>query len=137
MQPETLAYLARVHEALGSLAIKVRAMDDAHESAVATFLTGAWHMNHALTRFLKAAYAISKQIVPQIAVVEAIFTGVKEGSNKKNAVLEGIMLAPEIVELVRDKELVDEVMFREGVGDVNDGYVKILNAFKPAAHPAP
>jgi hypothetical protein len=90
-------------------------------------------MNNALTGFLKAAYAISKQIVPQIAAVEAIIVGVKKGSAKKEAVIAGLMLAPELVELIRNKEIVNEAMFREGVSDANDAYVKIFNSFKQPA----
>jgi hypothetical protein len=90
-------------------------------------------MNSVLSKFLKAAYGVSKQIAPQIAAVEAIFVGAKHGVKKKETVIAGIMLAPEIVELVEGKEIVDEVKFRQGVGKINDGYVDILNSFKPAA----
>ena len=87
-------------------------------------------MNSKLTGFLKAAFGISKVMVPQIAAVESVVKGLKNGPDKKAAVIEGVLLAPEIAELVKGQEIVNQALFAQGVGKINDGYVDVMNSFK-------
>lgn len=84
-------------------------------------------MNSKLTSFLKIGLGIAKIFVPQIATVEDIL---KDGHTKKEKVVELIMVAPEVAEGIANKEIVDEALFKQGVAEVNDGYVKIMNSLK-------
>lgn len=84
-----------------------------------------------LKNFLKIGLEIAKSLVPAIAAVEEAVKKLKEGKNKKEAVLEIIKNSPAIVEFLADKEIVDEELFARGIGKVNDGYVDIMNAIKP------
>jgi len=88
-------------------------------------------MNKILSGFLKAGYAISKQIVPEIGMAERVIVGLKKGPDRRAAVVEGVLLAPEIVELLNGGTVYDQLLFREGVGQINDGYTKVMNSFKP------
>lgn len=88
-------------------------------------------MNRILTGFLKAGYAIGKSIVPEIATAERVYKGIKNGPDKKASVIEGVLLAPEIVELVEGHQIHNPALFKEGVSEINDGYVKVLKSFSP------
>ncbi len=75
---------------------------------------------------------IAKAAVPAIAGIEIAVKKLKEGKNKKEAVLEIIKASPAIAEFLADKEIVDQELFARGIGKVNDGYVDIMNSIKPS-----
>ncbi len=89
-------------------------------------------MNNKLKWFGKIGLAVGKTIVPQIGLAEEVFQNFKAGPDKKKAVLDGVLSAPDLAPLV-GMAIADPDLFREGVAEVNDGYVKILKACKPAA----
>lgn len=75
---------------------------------------------------------IAKAAVPAIAGIEIAVKKLKEGKNKKEAVLDIIRSSPAIAEFLADREIVDEELFAKGVSKVNDGYVDIMNAIRKA-----
>lgn len=87
-------------------------------------------MQNWLKTFLKMGLAIAREVVPAIAVVEVAVKKLKEGKNKKEAVLEIIKNSPAILEFLADKEIIDEELFARGIGKVNDGYVDIMNSIR-------
>lgn len=91
-----------------------------------------------LQSFLKIGFELAKTMVPAIATVEVAIKEIKAGGKKKDAVIQIIRSSPEIYEMIRNKEIIDEKMFGEGLSMINDGYVKIMNSVKkPAAEPVP
>lgn len=90
-------------------------------------------MNKGLLSFLKVGNEILKTMMPQIAIAENSIVGIAKGADKKKSVIDAVMIAPVIAELIKGKELVDEKLFQEGVSDINDGLVKVMKAFKQTA----
>jgi len=82
-------------------------------------------MNNKLKAFLKIGLAVSKIIVPEIASAEQVFGG---GSRKKAAVKDSLMVIPEVVLALQDKEVINKELFEEGLSEINDGLVKIMNS---------
>ena len=89
-------------------------------------------MNKKLQWFAKIGLAVGKTIVPQIGLAEDVFQQIKSGPDKKKAVLDGVLSAPDLAPLV-GMAIADPDLYREGVELVNEGMVKILKAGKPAA----
>ena len=81
-----------------------------------------------LRTFLKVGLEVAKAAIPAIATVEVAVRKAKSGGDKKTAVVEIVKVSPMIAELLANKEIVDEKLFAEGVAQVNDGYVKIMNS---------
>jgi len=78
--------------------------------------------------FLKLIFSVLKTMVPAIATVEEAIKEIKAGAEKKKAVLSIVMATPEIVEALSGKEVIDENLFKQGLSQINDGLVKIMNA---------
>ena len=87
-------------------------------------------MNNFLKTFLKVGLEIAKSQVPAIAAVETAVKDLKQGKNKKKAVVEITKASPVIAELIANKEIVDEELFARGIDKLNDGYVDILNSLR-------
>jgi len=78
--------------------------------------------------FLKLIFSVLKTMVPAIATVEEAIKEIKAGAEKKKAVLSIVMATPEIVEALSGKEVIDENLFKQGLSQINEGLVKIMNA---------
>lgn len=59
--------------------------------------------------------------------IEALFGG-KSGTEKKEAALSFVGSALSMTEAISQREIVDEVKFKEGLGKIIDGVVQCLNA---------
>jgi hypothetical protein len=90
-------------------------------------------MNPILKNFLLVGKAIGEQMLPGIAGVETAIKAVKAGGDKKAAVVEIVKSSMEVTESLLDKDLVNDPMFSEAIDEINDGYVKLLNAIKSRA----
>lgn len=93
-------------------------------------------MKALLTRFLRIGLAVAKAEVPAIGTVEMAVKELKAGKRKKENVLEIVKASPEILEFVKNGDIVDEALFAQGVDKVNDGYVDIMNALRRDGEPA-
>lgn len=87
-------------------------------------------MNKKLKIFMDIGIAIAKTQVPAIATVELAVKNLKAGKDKKENVLEIVKNSPVIAELISGKEIIDEDLFNEGLSEINDGYVKIMDSIK-------
>lgn len=92
-------------------------------------------MNKFLEQFLKIGLAVASAQVPAIGIVEqsveALVT--KHDANgqpidKKEQALVIVKNSPAILEAVMDKEILDDELFKEGISEANDAYVKIMKA---------
>lgn len=81
-------------------------------------------------KFGKIALEVAKIQVPAISAVEAAVKSLKAGSEKKQAVVDIITAAPDIIEAIKQEDIIDQVLFKKGVGLVNDGMVAIMNSLK-------
>lgn len=81
-------------------------------------------------KFGKIAFEIAKIQVPAISAVEVAVKKLKAGQEKKQAVVDIITSAPDIIEAIKQEDIVDQVLFKHGVGLVNDGMVEIMNSLK-------
>lgn len=75
-------------------------------------------------------FGFVQRALPLIGLVENLINRAKAGEEKKRIVLDSILLAPEVIELIKNGDVVDEAEFRRGVGLINDGYVAVLNSLK-------
>lgn len=87
-------------------------------------------MNSFLKQFLLIGKAIGENMVPSIALVENAIISMKSGGDKKAAVIDIIKGSVQTLETVLDKQIVDDPLFIQGIGKVNDGYVDVMNAIK-------
>ena len=85
--------------------------------------------------FGKIGLAVAKVMVPQIATVEEAVTAIKSGPDKKAAVLNTVASSIELAEVLSGKEIANVPLLMEGIGDLNDALVKILNALPKEAQP--
>lgn len=81
-------------------------------------------------KFGKIALEVAKIQVPAISAVEAAVKSLKAGSEKKQAVVDIITAAPDIIEAIKQKDILDQILFKRGVEKINDGYVDIMNSLK-------
>lgn len=81
-------------------------------------------------QFGKIALEVAKMQVPAIGAVELAVKKLKAGGEKRQAVVDIITSAPDIIEAIKREDIVDQVLFKHGVGMVNDGMVEIMNALK-------
>lgn len=87
--------------------------------------------------FAKVGLTIAKVMVPQIATVEAAVVGIKRGPDKKAAVLDTLRSSIELAEVLSGKEIVDQQLLLDGLGEINDGFVKVMKSLRTPAAEAP
>lgn len=87
-------------------------------------------MNKFLKNFLTVGLKIAEIQVPAIATVEQAVKSVKAGGDKKDAVLEIVKNAPALIEAGLDKDIINDTLFQQGIGEINDGYVKVMKAIQ-------
>jgi hypothetical protein len=74
------------------------------------------------------------KILRGIAFIPAVVQGIeglfgsKSGKEKKEAALSFVGAALSMTEAISQRQIVDEVKFREGLGKIIDGTVQCLNA---------
>lgn len=84
--------------------------------------------------FGQIGLALAKQMVPGVVMAENAVKALKSGGDKKEAVIAAALSATELTEFIKDNpNLVDNALLREGLEQVNDGYVKIAKALGKAA----
>jgi hypothetical protein len=76
---------------------------------------------------LKHLPTILPAVIEAVKLAESIF-GRGKGEVKKAWVVSAVKSAILAIEGLSQKDIVDDQLFSEGVGDVVDGVVKILNA---------
>jgi len=81
-------------------------------------------------KFGQIALDIAKIQIPAISAVEMAVKKFKSGQDKKQAVIDTIMAAPDIIESIQQKDILNQELFKTGVSKVNDGMVDILNSIK-------
>lgn len=59
--------------------------------------------------------------------IEALFGG-KSGGEKKEAAMSFVGAALSVTEAISNRDIVDDIKFREGLGKIIDGVVQCLNA---------
>jgi hypothetical protein len=88
-----------------------------------------------LTVFLKVATQIFNVIPLAVQIAEIIGglvkPGQKTGAEKLAAVKAVVRHALEASELLLGKEIVDEDLLDQGITEITNGTVKVLNAIKP------
>lgn len=84
-----------------------------------------------LKAFGKMGLTVAGIMVPQIAAVEAAVTEIRSGPDKKKAVLDAVKSSIELSEALSGQEIADEALLFEGLGQINDGYVKVMKAVQP------
>ncbi len=62
-----------------------------------------------------------------VTAVEKLFAG-RSGGEKKNAAMSFLETALSITDAVTNRQIVDEVKFKEGLGQIVSGVVECLNA---------
>lgn len=80
--------------------------------------------------FAKIGLSVAKVMVPQIAQVESAVAGIKSGPDKKKAVMDTVSQSIELAEVLSGKEIADVPLLMQGISEMNDGYVKVMNAIK-------
>lgn len=88
-------------------------------------------MGFNFKQFGKVALTVGGVMVPQIAAAEQAFTAVRSGPDKKKAVLDAVKSSIELSELLSGQEIADADLLMEGLGQINDGYVKVMKAVQP------
>jgi hypothetical protein len=78
---------------------------------------------------LKHLPTIIPLVIEAVKAAEKLF-GSKKGELKKEYVVNLVKVAILSVEGISQKDIVDENLFSEGVGDIVDGVVKVLNSTK-------
>jgi hypothetical protein len=76
----------------------------------------------------KVGLAAARVMVPQIAQAEDAFKAIKSGPDKKKAVLEAVLASVEMSEALSGKEILNQQLLAEGLGELNDAIIKIQRA---------
>jgi hypothetical protein len=66
--------------------------------------------------------------VPSVVGAIESFFGTRSGAEKKDAALSFVQTALQMADALSDRQIVDEVKFRDGLSKVIDGTVECLNA---------
>jgi hypothetical protein len=66
--------------------------------------------------------------VPSVVSAIESFFGNRSGSEKKDAALSFIQTALQMTDAIANRQIVDDVKFKEGISKVIDGTVECLNA---------
>ena len=83
---------------------------------------------------LGIANAAVTTMVPLVGAAETAIIGIKKGEDRKKYVLDLAKVAPELVEQISGHDIVDNQLYEEALGDLNDGVFKLLKAVKPVTH---
>lgn len=67
-------------------------------------------------------------VVSLVPLVEKLIKGDKQGPAKRSLVVEAVKAVLLVAEGVSGKDIADEKLFAEGVGQIVDGVVAVLNA---------
>ena len=79
----------------------------------------------SLLPILVRAVPVVLQLVP---LVERLIKGPKQGAVKREIVVEAVKAIILAAEGISGKDFVDEALFAQGVGQIVDGVVAVLNA---------
>lgn len=79
---------------------------------------------------MNAAIGVGRVYVPEIAAAEQAIRGVKTGPDKKKAVTTAVRASAELAEMLAGKEIVNEDLLTEGLGDINDAYVLGMKGYE-------
>lgn len=88
-----------------------------------------------LKGFAKVGLAVGGAIVPEIAAAQAAFDAIGHGQTKKEKVMAGVLGAPDIINLLESGQVINRALFLEGVDEIREGYVKVMQACKPGDGP--
>jgi hypothetical protein len=80
--------------------------------------------------FGRIGLRVAEVMVPQIAQVEAAVKELRSGPDKKKAVLDAVKASIDLSEVLSGHEILDQDLLLEGIGQLNDGYVKVMKALE-------
>ena len=83
---------------------------------------------------LGIANAAVTTMFPLVGQAETAIVGIKKGQDRKKYVLDLAKVAPELAEQLSGHEIVDNILYEEALGNLNDGVFKLLKAVKPVTH---
>lgn len=87
-------------------------------------------MNAQLKAIAKIALGVAEMIAPEVKIAEAAIVGLKKGGDRKAAVVNLAIVSPILAELLSGHEIVNNDLWREAIGDLNDFVFKAQKALK-------
>lgn len=94
-------------------------------------------MNENVKKVGGIVLGLAKLFVPQIAQAEEVVKGFKKGSDRRKAVVDAVILSPVLAEVLSGHEIVNDELWREALGDMNDAVFKMQRAIREKDAPAP
>jgi hypothetical protein len=81
-----------------------------------------------LANILPVLFKVVPLVIKLVPVVERLVRGVKQGTAKRELVVALVLTVLQTYEGFTGKDIADEVKLAEGVGQIVDGVVAVLNA---------
>lgn len=87
-------------------------------------------MNENVKKIGGIALGLAKLLVPQIAEAENVVKGFKKGGDRRKSVVDAVALSPILAEVLSGHEIVNDELWKEALGDMNDAIFKMQRALK-------